>query len=388
MSRLRILFYVPAQTDAVGIHHELTTRLAECLNGSVDVSIATSSDKKVSTQPADYDLIHIFGCWSISACQLAGKAYAQRTPYVLTPLGTLQPWENERHRRTLLYKHQHILTNRASAVHVCGQLEQTTFQKLEWNHRIALIKNPVLTSLSTFEDTAALLLRLYRKVIDSNARILINHDTQQLLGMLLQIGLDEMALNDANHRKEVAESLSQLSDEQWRRTLIYAAEERVTDILFTALQRLGIDRPSIDIASVDRFESKIAYTKGNLRSDVLLSRNLLLRNKVKDVFTEHGKTEQGVCLQLLNFHYELSRHTAPLLHLANIYHTMRYTDMDEDDVSNMTKELDISDFGEHLMAILNDFLGLTEGFMPFSIRDDRQSQRLSTAITKFGVYPQ
>lgn len=388
MSRLRILLYVPAQTDAVGIHHELTTRLAECLSGSVDASLATSNDKKVSTAPADYDLIHIFGCWSNSACQLAGKAYTQRTPYVLTPLGMLQPWENERHRQTPLFKRQHLLTARAAAVQVCGQLEQTTFQKLDWNPRIALIKNPVLTSLTTFEQTAAQLLQLYRMVLDSNVRILLNADTQQLLGLLLQMGIDEAALEDEAHRQTVAAALTQLNDEQWRRMVIYASDEKLSAILSTAMQRLGVVKPMPDVAAISRFKTKSSYTEGHLSGDALLSRNLLLRNKVKEVFAEHAKTEKSVCLQLLNLHYELSRHTAPLLHLTDLYRTMRFTDMDEDAVSDMAKALDIFDFGERLMAVMHQLLGLTEGFMPFNSRDDRQTKRLSTALTKFGVYPQ
>lgn len=388
MSRLRILFYVPTQTDAIGIHHELTTRLAACLSGDADVTLATTDGKKVSTAPSDYDIIHIFGCWSNSACQLAGKAHTGLTPYILTPLGMLQPWENERHRKTLLFKWQHTLTTRAAAVQVCGQLEQSTFQKLDWNPRVALIKNPVLTSLATFEETATQLLQLYRKVLDTNARILLTSETRELLGKLLQIGIDNAALENDEHRQSVAAALSQLTDEQWRRTLIYASDERLSAILKTSLQRLGIGKPTLDITSLNRFKPISNYADGHLRGDTLLSRNLLLRNKVKEVFAEHDATGQGVCLQLLNLQYELAHRTAPLLHLTDLYRTMRFTNMDEDAVADMAKQLDVLDFSERLMAVMHDFLGLTEGFMPFDSRYDKHTKRLYSALTKFEIYPQ
>ena len=85
MNRLRILFYVPSQTFADPNHKELTERLAQCLSDRIDVQLVVSTDKKTSTAPADYDLIHI------SACQLARKAYVQHTPYLLTPLGRFSP---------------------------------------------------------------------------------------------------------------------------------------------------------------------------------------------------------------------------------------------------------------------------------------------------------
>lgn len=387
MNRLRILFYVPSQTFADPNHKELTERLAQCLSDRIDVQLVVSTDKKTSTAPADYDLIHIFGCWSISACQLARKAYVQHTPYLLTPLGALQPWEGERHRRTPLYKRQRIVTEKAAAVQVCGQLEQTTFLKLNWNQRVALIKNPVLTSLTTFEEAANQLLLLYRKVLDSYARVILDDSTRQLIGNLLQVGLDDEALDDADRRQALIAVLSSLSDEEWRRISLYASEEGISLIIEAAVKRLGLDKPMVDVTQIDRFKGSTTYSTNNLRGDILLSRNLLLRNKVKETFAEHGATEQSVSLQLLNLHYELSHHAAPLLHLANLYHTMRYTDMDEDMIRDMARDLDILDFAERLMAVMHHFLGLTEGFMPFNSRNDKQARQLTTALTKFGVYP-
>lgn len=384
---LRILFFIPAHVDAVDIHHELTTRLAHCLSDSADVRIATSNEKNLAASLANYDILHIFGCWSTSACQLADKAYRLYLPYIITPLGSLQPWEMKHYKhRSIFLRRQKTTVEKASAVTVCGVLEEHTFGQLAWNKRICLIKNPVLTSQTSFEDIAKHFTALYQKVLDSNARILIKQKTQKLIGQLLQFGVDAKAFCHDNSKDTLRADLGKLHDEDWRRVFIYADDEEISDIIRLALDTLQCPYPHLDISEVDRFDTQKTYSSKQLEKDTLLSHNLLLRNKVKEAFTTRGKTEQGVCLQMLNLRYEISRHMAPLRHLVELYMTMRFTDMDEDLVKDMTKELDMRDFTQNLMAVMADLLGLTEGFMPISPKYSHSTKQLSTAITKFQIY--
>lgn len=387
MSRLRILYYIPEHTDAIGIHHELTTNLATYLNNKGGVEVIVSSDKRSLPKPADFDLVHFFGCWSNTACQLAAKAYRQLTPYIITPLGMLQPWEYARHHKTPLFSRQHLFTTRAAAVHVCGKLEAETFARLGWNKRTCLIKNPVLTSQISYDEATDQLTALYRKVLDTNVQLILKEETRRLIGSLLQTGLDTEVLRDAERVKHINGQIHSLTAEEWRRAWIYISDEHCEDIIKEALTRLQIEQAVVDVPAIDRFPTKKqAYREGHLTDGALLSRNLLLRNKVKDSFATRGETEQHVCLQLLNLHYELGHHTAPLLHLCDLYHTMRFTDMDEDMVKDMVHELGIDEFAERLMAVMHDFLGLTEGFMPFKARVGKQARLLLTALTKFGTY--
>lgn len=377
----RLLIFVPSNTDVVGIHHELTTRLAKCLARQADVKLATSVDKGVFSNVSDFDLIHVFGCWSHSACQLGARAYKEHVPYLVTPLGGLQPWEMERHNYSVLAKQQQTLVRRASAVQVCGKLEDQTFAKLGWNHRTALIKNPVLTSQTTFEQAADSLMQLYRKVIDSNARLLLGDDIQKVIGRLLQVGIDDKAAYLGSD-KDLNDKVAALTGEDLRRIWIYADDEHVTEPLRRALP----DYSFLDVSSIDRFDRERGYAEGHLKNDALLSRNLLLRNKVKDIFDEHRMAEQKVCTSLLNLHYEMTRHKAPLLHLADFYAVLRFTDMDEDAVRDIVKRLKLDDFAMSLMSVMQDFLGLTEGFMPFADKAGRATKRLYRNITKFGTY--
>ncbi len=384
---MRILFFIPAHVDAVDIHHDLTTRLAHCLSDGVDVRIATSNEKNLIAVLADYDILHIFGCWSKSACQLADKAYRLFLPYIITPLGTLQPWEMEHYKhRSLFVREQKTAVEKASAVTVCGKLEEHTFGQLAWNKRVCLIKNPVLTSQTTFDDIAKSFTALYQKVLDSNARILLNQQTQKIIGQLLQFGVDAQAFCHDNNKDTLRADLGKLHDEDWRRMFIYAYDEEISDIIEHALDTLQCSYPHLDISEVDRFDTQKAYSSGQLEKGSLLSHNLLLRNKVKETFATRGKTEQAICLQMLNLRHEISHHTAPLRHLVDFYLTMRFTDMDEDLIKDMIKELDMRDFAQNLMAVMANLLGLTEGFMPISPKYNHSTKQLSTAITKFQVY--
>lgn len=384
---LKVLFFIPANVDEVDIHHEFVTRLAHSLTDCVEADVVASAEKSVCASLADYDLLHIFGCWSKGGCALADSAYELRVPYVITPLGMLQPWEMEKHRRgKLLFNKQRRIVERATAINVCGKLEEQTFAKLGWNKRLSLIKNPVLTSQTTFDEVATRFCVLYRKVLDSTARLRISMDAQAIIGNLLQFGVDRQLFGYANSEEVLRKCLDELVEEEWRRIFIYASDEQVDDLLKQALDGLCYEYPKFDIASFERFDTQHPYKEGDLEGGTLLSHSLLMRNKVKDAFEACGKNEQRICIQLLNLSFELGHKMAPLRHLVNLYLAMRNTDMDEDMVRSAARQLGIDDFAQRIMVVLADLLDLTEGFMPFVLRRDSKATLLSRDLTKFGVY--
>lgn len=325
------------------------------------------------------------------ACQLSKRAYQHGIPYILTPLGGLQPWETERHQRSVLLQRQRHLVQHAAVVHVCGKLEHETFTALGWNKRVAVVKNPVLTSQITFASAAARLVALYRKVIDSNTQLCLHAQTQELLGTLLQTGVDPHASSlNTDLRKgraaNIAQHITAFKAEDWRRILLYADQEHVSAQLMQAFDAFQVPYPSLKTQEIDRFEGKAKYAEGPLLTNALLSKNLLLKNKLKDVFANNGQAEQQLCLALLNLHYELQRHTMPLSHLMDLYQLVRFSDVDEDALRDMIRRLGIEDFAARLTSILSSFLSLPEGFWIFEPRDGAKTKRLYTAMTKFGQY--
>lgn len=388
---LKVLLFVPHHIDAVAINHDLVSRLAESYPEGIDVQYFVSGENHKTLQLDEYDLIHFFGCWSHAACALATRAYAHGLPYIVTPLGGLQPWETSKRKRTILSRRQRQLVERAAAVHVCGKLEHDNFVSLGWNKRIAIVKNPVLTSLISFEEAANQIERLYRKVIDSNCQLCLKPEIQGIIGTLLQIGTDPNAisLNPAFQEDSVEEfvnKFTQFSTEDWRRLLIYSDQEHITDCMLQALDALEINHPMLDVSKIDRFEPMSKYVEGKLVMDSLLSKNILLKNKVKDVFDNNAKNECQLCLAILNIHFELNHHSLPLSHFVDLYSLTRFRDVDEDLVRDMVSRLNIEDLAERLTSAMSTFLGLPDGFWIFEPLEGKKTKRMIRQMTKFGLY--
>ncbi len=388
---LKVLLFVPHHIDAVAINHDLVSRLAESYPEGVDVQYFVSGENHKTLQLDEYDLIHFFGCWSHAACALATRAYAHGLPYIVTPLGGLQPWETSKRKRTILSRRQRQLVERAAAVHVCGKLEHDNFVSLGWNKRIAIVKNPVLTSLISFEEAANQIERLYRKVIDSNCQLCLKPEIQGIIGTLLQIGTDPNAisLNPAFQEDSVEEfvnKFTQFSTEDWRRLLIYSDQEHITDCMLQAFDALEISHPMLDVSKIDRFEPMSKYVEGKLVMDSLLSKNILLKNKVKDVFDNNAKNECQLCLAILNIHFELNHHSLPLSHFVDLYSLTRFRDVDEDLVRDMVSRLNIEDLAERLTSAMSTFLGLPDGFWIFEPLEGKKTKRMIRQMTKFGLY--
>ncbi len=388
---LKVLLFVPHHIDAVAINHDLVSRLANCFPEDIDAMLFVSGEHRQTLQLNEFDIIHFFGSWSNASYIMATKAYAHGVPYIVTPLGGLQPWETAKRKHTILLRRQKRLVEHAAAIHVCGKLEHENFISLGWNKRVATVKNPVLTSQITFDEAASQIESLYRKVIDSNCQLCLNPEIQKLIGFLLQIGTDPHAisLNPAfqeNGTEDFISKFNQLSTEDWRRLLIYSDQEHIMDIVQQAFDALEINYPTLDMTEVNRFEPKSKYLEESLKTDSLLSKNILLRNKVKEVFENNDKAECQMCLALLNLHYELNHRLLPLSHFVDLYSLTRFRDVDEDMVRDMATRLNIEDFAANMTSAMSKFFGLPDGFWIFKPKKGRKVIRMLKEITKFGLY--
>jgi hypothetical protein len=386
MDRLKVLIFIPPKVDAVAINHELSTRLAHGMESYADVDLHTSARSIDAASLSKYDIIHVFGCWSTASINLLHKAYKHHIPTVYTLLGGLQPWIIKKHKPSYNYKLQKSAIQKASAIHLCSKLEFGTFKQLDWNKRRVLIKNPVLTNQVSFEEMYDMMLKLYQKVLDSNAHLLLSPTSTEVIGNLLQLGVDEEALFDHKHCAAVKEQLSQLSTLEWRRIMLYADEEFITEYIKKGLERMQCNVPELATEEIDRFLRNRNYNQGDLQADALCFKNSTLKSKLSASVKETEINERMMCIELLNFKYEVEHQKAPLRHLANLYTSMRFYNMDEDRLNELVKLLDIKDFSARLMTVLHDILRLSEGFMPFTPKEDRISRAMTRNITKFNTW--
>jgi hypothetical protein len=379
----KILLYIPSETYQAAITHAFVQLLYDSLDKIDEVALATSTDAEELKHLSDFAVLHVFGCWNVGANRLLLKANRMNIPTVFSPLGGLQPWVVKHHRVSHQHRLQREMVQAASAVHVCGKLERETFCRLKLNKKVALIKNPVLTSLVSAEETCHDMRRLYRKVIDSNARRLLTPDQQSIIGRLVQLGVDAETLHDHKHCDQLKADVEQLTSEAWRMIFIYAADEYVTPLITEALGRLKLDVPFIDMKVIDRFPDGHEYNTGGLEGNDLLSHNILLKTRLSEWVKKSEKTERHLLVQMANIKYELERRKAPLSHLADLYASLKFDNMDEVRVAELFHDFKLENFAARMMAVEHNVLGLSEGFMPITPKEDKTAKIMEHKITKF-----
>lgn len=383
---MKILYHVTPEARESPIFHEMVTQLAHCMQQRVDIVLSSLQEDHSAPTVKEYDLVHVFGSWNMSAAHLLTKAYNDHVPTVYSPLGGLQPWVVKRRKSAFTYSSQRNMTRKALAVHVCGKLEQETFLSLKLNSCVALIKNPVLTSKITFPEMASQMFALYQKVIDTYARLLLSDQSCRAIGELLALGIDNTLLKDKQRMENIRALLPELDESDWRKISIYASDERIEDYLMTGLERLKMTAPICGTDAIDRFPHHAHYAQGTLVDDKLLSRNPLTKSKLNEIMSSNESREKGIVVRLFNLKYEMEHNQAPLAHLADVYKSIRFSDVDEDRLNEVVRSMGILDFSQRLMAVLQATLGLTEGFMPFKANGDKTAIAMMKDITKFNSY--
>lgn len=382
---MRILLYNAQGGGIDSPYEEFVATLANDLSTSFEV-VAVHSAKEMGDHPLnEFQLVHVFGCWNTAATALLLRAESKNIPTVLSPLGGLQPWHIRQHQQQWQRRRQRQTAEKASAVHVCGQLERDTFEKLGWNKKVVTIKNPIFTSLISHDECARQFVSLYRKVIDSNAARLLREKSRQAMGQLLQLGIDDFVLHNTERIDNLKALLPTLTEEDWRLMTLYAADEHVLGPMGLGLQRVGYPLPELNVNEIDRFPSEAKYVEGHLKADALLSRNLLMKSRLHDYVYEKEKSERKLAIMIANLRYEMEHQSAPLLHLLDLYEALRFEDVDEDRLVEILKIIAIEGFAAHIMGVTHRVLGLTEGFMPMSPKDDKETDLMVRFITKFSI---
>lgn len=362
MEKQKLLIFLPSDSTSYTLGQDYISRLQGLLGQDYEVTCLHSLGRTVLTALSDFDVIHVFSLWHRSVLHLLHKAYSLHIPVVITPLGDLQPWIYAHHQRSYEWLRWRKVIAKASAVQVCGKLEEHSFQQLRLNDRTVLIKNPILTSLVSFESVAQATGKLYRKVIDSNVRFSMTKEAQALLYGTVQLGIDDFMLRDHDQCSQLTQLWSQLSTEQWRKILIYAADEHVDDYLRQGLERLHVGLPALQVSNIDKYPLPWKYAEGDLPADSLIPHSILIRSKLSENVDKNEVGERKLVVEIINLHHETESAHVPLRHFANVYMTLRFTPMDEDRVVDILKAMGLADFARKVIRRLQDTLRLPDGY--------------------------
>lgn len=381
---MKVLYYISKEADSVDIYHEMVASL--CAHIPEAMLIHSLADIKKGYTDDNTELVHLFGCWNYQTAKYLFKAKQVNIPCIVSPLGGLQPWILEQNKtRKFQQKHlfQYKMIRQASAIHLCGNLEAKTFSELGWNPRTAVIKNSMLTTELTDEEMAGKMLQLYRKTLDSNTTRLLAKTSQQVILDLLLAGIDGSSLKYESFKTSALALLSQLSEENWRRVWLYAWDEDITEELRAGLEKFRFSAPFLDAGTIDKFPAKRKMTHGKLKYDALSTKNPMLKSKLETLTEKKYVTEKKICTMIWNIKYEINHRQATLRHLADIYLQLKFIDFDEDKLKEMLVGMDLKKFASHLMGCLSRTLKLTEGYMPLTASEGKETDRLTQSLTNF-----
>ena len=343
----------------------------------MEVAVVSQTDNhKQLAEEFQPDVVHIHDCWNRPSAQLAKWAHSHNIPVVLSPHGKLDPWIveegylHDKLPKLLLYQHEMICN--ADAIIVSGEIEKQSISRLSWNEHInqkhlwnehiEIIRNSIVTNDITDEEMTRQMSALYRKIIDSNAWMLMSADVRDAENSLLKAGV---ARNESDWKpsEQQLKQVLQMDGESWRRLLIHSYEEGVQETVRQGALRLHANIPEIDVSSISRFPTRITKATDPLEGKILMNHSY--KSKFANLLEDYGECpELTICRMMANLQHEIRKGTLSRKHLLEIYEVFRYTDFNEDQLGKMLKEASLYDFCLKLQQTLADMLELTEGFMP------------------------
>ena len=357
---MRVLHYYPKDDPMVSQH---VATLCESIGLKVDNHLATDvNGARTLLQGSHYDLLHLHGCWRNSTRGIVNIALKRGIRLIITPHGQLEPWVMEESKwkekmpKRLLY--QRNIVRKAYAVIIQGKMEQECMQQLGWNPRTVIIRNSVITNLTTNSNMARQTYALYQKVMDSNPLELMQDDTKEALRTIIKAGI-------TGDRRWLTEEDALPAITQWREILCYAHQEQITETIERGIRLLGLEAADIEADQIDYF-----VPEG--------------MEPAEDIGTAIGNqfvSENERLLATFRFLRKLiDNRQIGIKHLIELDRELREHNCEEDRLYEKMEERNMRKTAARLMQVMSELTGLTEGFMPIPPLDDRASRKLREQI--------
>jgi len=325
--------------------------LAEGLRHSAEVQTAdTMPVFKTRLSDMQPDIVHCHGCWQRNLTKAISMSRRRGIRTVLSPHGQLEPWiikKNFLQRRAV---------EQAYALIAFGKMEKQYLSKLEWNPRIEVIHNAVTTNSIKPEEMCSLTFAVYQKVLDSNVLEQMTDDDKRLLAIIIKAGITgDAQWIDKDELKEVS------SSPDWRRILIYASHQNISNYVNYGINILGLPSDDIDTSRLSTyFPSKYQRPR-----------------PLKELIGDFKGDETDYLIRMLR-----QLQNAPLLlHLIELHRELLRDSVDDDSLSEALEEKHLTIYAARTMQILHEQTLLDEGYMPLSPLSDRGTKHLRNLIT-------
>lgn len=272
------------------------------------------------------------------------KARTQGVRIVVTPHGQLEPWETSGKIR--INNMLEPLVSHAYAVIARGPMEAEELRKLDWNTRIEMVMNPIVTRSTTPAQLNEAHQRIYQQVMDSNVLELMDEPTQTALRTLLKAGITE-------DERWVAPFDAEATN--WRLLFIYAEHEGISSYIERGMLAMGMTVPLKTVTS--------SYLPNHFQRPV----------------TQSGKSVIELIRSIQQF---TDANRLSLLSLAELDLALRRDDVEDDVLIQQLKSEKLLEFFKALLPVLHQQTGLDEGFMPCEPAENSETDRIRNCIKK------
>jgi hypothetical protein len=353
---MKVLHVYPKSDSLIERH---VTLLAEGMRQSADVKVADSAAafRKLFREMAP-DIVHCHGCWQFFLARAASYAIRHEARVVLTPHGQLEPWVIKRQSvqenisKTLLWQRRTV--ERAYAVILLGKLEYSNFKQLGWNLRTEEIHNAVITNAITQAEMCTQTFAVYQKVMDSNTLEQMDDDSLHALAQIIKAGI----MGDRRWVKDLNIDETRID---WRRLLIYAEHENISNYVDYGISILGLSTPSIDVGRI------ASYFPDHYQRP----------KPLKEVVGDYQGDETDYLVRIFR---QINKHPL-LLHLIELTRELYRDNVNDDLLSEKLEGKNLHTYAARLMQVLSEQTLLDEGYMPIDPQDDRQTEQIRKTLT-------
>ena len=222
----------------------------------------------------------------------------------------------------------------------------TAAQELQKGHpcpHVEMVMNPVVTRLTNADEMGKNVLRIYRKVLDSQPLELMNEATRKMFAAALKAGI-------CGDKRWVAERLPQSEDVDFRQIFIYAQYENVADIVVRGLQTLQTEAP-VGPGTYDIY-LPASYTQ--------------------------PQSMQGNDVETML--YDIRKNGLTLLRMTDLATVFLKENIDEDKLGAHLKDKELNTLLSCVLQLMSEMLMWDPGYMPCEPTDNRETLQLRTQI--------
>lgn len=216
--------------------------------------------------------------------------------------------------------------------------------------RVETVLNPIITRTTTPQACMAQLMRIYRRVVDSDVLPLMSRATRRTLNLLLSAAV----CGDSRWLRTDSVRIA-ADDADFRQIYIYARQEGITHLIVRGLSILGINAPA-----EERVESY-------LPEGYIVPQPMPLSGG-------------GIIDEIAALLTDIQQKGPSMLRLAETAKALRNDSLDEEQLLSRIDKMELRATLESVLQLLEERLLLTEGFMPCPPVENANTKRLRNML--------